>query len=187
MGKSTLLPKWFLVAAFTATAGILGGLAVVAPSSLPGFKTSLPGRILRFLHGEPVATQDINDAADKIIASAWESELLALSDQLMMEYGPIATSLPYEMFGDGYLLPLKKLPEKFHELGWSRSGDPAFILRVDEKTSKPTEIVLSWGNMRHAVIIYAQPPTVAPQGFFVRQVGDRIYIVAIKKSGLPRF
>ena len=158
---------------------IATALAIVAVRSSTAFKTSFPGQIVRHFQGEPGATQSVNDAADLIIASGWEPELLSLSDQLMAEYGPIATTLPEEMFAGGYSIPLERLPQKFHALRWATSNSPPnLVLRLDETTATPTAIILSWGNMRHAVIVYAQPPTVTPQGFFVRQVGDRIYVIA---------
>jgi hypothetical protein len=43
---------------------------------------------------------------------------------------------------------------------------------------KPTAVIISWGNTRHIIVIYADPPKVSPEGFFVRQVTDRIYVIA---------
>lgn len=160
------------------TIAIAIAMAIVAVRYSTAFKTSPLGRTVRHFQGEPGATQSVNDAADLIIASGWEPELLLLSEQLIAEYGPTATTL-LEVFTNHYLLPVERLPQKFHELGWFVSTrEPQLILRTDETTATPTAMVLSWGNMRHAVIVYAQPPTVAPQGFFVRQVGDRIYVIA---------
>ena len=99
---------------------------------------------------------------------------MELSKQLMTDYTPIANTLPE--VATGKLLPQEKLPQKFHELG-GMYAQPQLILRSDN-SSQGEAIILSWGNMRHGIIIYSQPPKVSPEGFFVRQVNERIYVIA---------
>jgi len=143
--------------------------------AVPVLRRSVPGRIVRWCLGEPGATQGVNDAADKIIACGWGRELIELADQLMEEYASTASTLPIAFTG-GRLLPPERLPEKFRTLG-GIFPDPDLVLRLDS-SSKPTEVVISWGHMRHGIIVYAVPPAVPPQGFFVRRVNDRIYVIA---------
>jgi hypothetical protein len=156
---------------------IIGALFVITFVSVPALRTSIPGRIIRFCLGEPGATQEVNDAADTIISSGWTSELETLTDKLMLEYAPITSTLKKAQWGDGYLLPLDRLPAKFRKLG-GFFGDPELILRTDAN-GIATALVLSWGHMRHSITIFAIPPSAAPQGFFSRQIGKRIYIAAV--------
>ena len=153
---------------------IVGALAVAAFGIVPVLRRSAPGRIIRWCLGEPLATQQVNDAADRLISSGWDQELIDLSDQLMDEYASTASTLPKG--ADRRSLPLDRLPRKLRELG-GMYGEPELIVRLDD-ASTPTEIMISWGNMRHVIIVYAEPPAVPPSGFFVRQVNDRIYVVA---------
>jgi hypothetical protein len=150
-------------------------LAVVF-GAVPVLRRSVPGRVVRWCLGEPGATQGVNDAADKIIARGWDRELIGLADQLMKEYASTASALSIEPFTGGRLLPPERLPENFRTLGGGFS-DPDFVLRLDS-FSRPTEVVISWGHMRHGIIVYAVPPAVPPEGFFVRRVNDRIYVIA---------
>jgi len=155
---------------------LLGAVVTVAAlGNIPILRNTVPGRIVRWCFGEPGATQRVNDAADKLTSSGWDKELIQLSDQLMIEYAATATTLPKAPFNDR-LLPIDRLPQKYHKLG-GRFGNPKLVLRVDY-ASKPTAVVISWANMRHAIITYADPPEVSPEGFFVRQVNDRIYVIA---------
>lgn len=149
---------------------------VTAFKTIPVLRQSIPGRIVRFCLGEPGATQGVNDAADKIISSGWDKELIKLSDQLMEEYSSFAFTLPKEIFAQGHSLPLYRLPQKFRSLGY---GKLDFVLQLDD-TYTPTALVLSWRHMRHGIIIYAHPPRIPPTGFFVRKVNERIYVVANK-------
>lgn len=175
-GKQSLLP--LLLVSFAAITIATFGMFAMQLKTSTMFRTSVPGRTVRWLLGEPGATQGVNDAADALTTANWDEELTVLADQLMDEYGAIASTLPEAEFSSGYSLPLDRLPPKFYELGGSFRHDPDLILRLDDTISTPTAIVLSWGHMRHAIIVYAKPPSVPPQGFFVRQVSDRIYVIA---------
>jgi hypothetical protein len=104
---------------------LLTASIIVSFGTVPALRTTIPGRIVRWFLGEPTATQDVNDAADKLIANGWDKELISLSDQLMTEYATV-TTLPEAPFGghlddarldDARLIPIDRLPEKYHELG----------------------------------------------------------------------
>jgi hypothetical protein len=151
-------------------------LSVVAFATVPILRTSIPGRIARWCFGEPGATQWVHDTADKIVSSGSATELHEVSGKLMSEFGPIATTLPNEPFSRGRLLAIDRLPAKYRKLG-GIYGDPDLVLRVNEDGS-PVAIVISWGHMRQAIILFANPPLTPPQGYFVRRVNERTYVVA---------
>ena len=151
-------------------------LTVVALGKIPVLRNTIPGRIARFCLGESVPAQRANNAADKLISSGWDKELIQLSDQLMIEYAETATTLPEALHFNQLYLPVERLPQKYYELG-GMYGTPRLLLRIDS-ASKPTAVVISWGNMRHAIIVYADTPEVPPEGFYVRRVNDRIYVIA---------
>ena len=152
------------------------GLATTAFGTIPVLRRSFPGHIIRQCLGEPGATQGVNDAADKIISSGWDQELIELSNELMQEYASTALTLPVEPFTGGRLLPIERLPRKYRTLGGT-FGDPDLVLRLDS-TSKPTELVISWGHMRQGIVVSALPIAKPPKGFFMRQVNERIYVIA---------
>ena len=139
-------------------------LTVVALGKIPVLRNTIPGRSARCCLGEFGAAQRVNDAADKLISSGWDKELIQLSDHLMIEYAATATTLQQQS-ANHHLLPIERLPQKYHELGGTY-GTPRLLLQVDS-ASKPTAVVISWGNMRHAIIVYADPLKVSPEGFFV--------------------
>lgn len=151
-------------------------LTVVALGKIPVLRNTTPGRIARCCLGEFYAAQGVNDAADKLISSGWDKELIQLSDQLMFEYAETATTLQEAPSFNHRYLPIERLPQKYYGLG-GEFNTPRLLLRVDS-SSKPTAVVISWGNMRHAIIIYAVPQEVPPDGFYVRRVNDRIYVIA---------
>ena len=113
---------------------------VAALKTIPALRRSTPG-VIRWCLGEPGATQCVNDDADKIISAGWDQELIALSDQLMDEYGSIVSTLPEAPFAGGRLLPLDRLPPEFRKLGGSY-GESELVLWLDY-ASTPTAIVLT--------------------------------------------
>jgi hypothetical protein len=151
---------------------------VVAFAVIPLARRTIPGRIVRWCLGEPgVATQDVNDAADKIRSSGWEKNLTDLADALMVEFTPIATNLP-EAFMGGRSIPIERLPAQYRQLGGTYSRlDPELVLRQGHLDT-PDQIVIDWAHTRHAIIIYAVPPHDSPTGFYVRKISNRIYVVA---------
>ena len=159
---------------FGVTIVVLTAIAV-----LPTLRTSIPGRIVRWCLGEPGATQWVNDTADKIISSAWSTELQELADRLLSEFTPLAPTLPDEPFSRGRSIPLDRLPLKYRQLGGFFGDRPDLVLRTSDNGSPPS-LVVSWGHTRRAILIFASRPPSAPQGFFVRKVNDRIYVVANK-------
>lgn len=151
-------------------------LGVTAFAVIPALRRSGPGHAIRWCLGEPMATQSVNDAAQTMLSAGWDKELMALSDQLMAEYASTASTLPEKLVAGKRLVPLARLPQKFHALSEGH-GNLELILRSDQGTV-PTAVALSWDNGRHEIIVYAQPPTTPPEGFFVRRINDRLYIVA---------
>jgi len=104
------------------------------------------------------------------------AELQDVSDRLISEAAPISSTLPIEPFSGGRSLAVDKLPLKFRQLG-GMYRDPDLVLRLSND-HVGAAVVVSWGHMREAIIIFAVPPAVAPCGFSVRKVSDRIYVVA---------
>lgn len=145
-------------------------------ATVTALRTSIPGQVVRFCLGEPGATQWVNDTADKIVSSGWTAELQEVSSRLMSEFGLVSATLPEEGFSGGRSIPLERLPLKFRELGGSY-GEPDLALQTKEDGS-PVALVVSWGHMRQAILIFASAPLNPPRGFFVRKVDDRIYVVA---------
>ncbi len=139
--------------------------------------SSVPEQVLRFVTGEPGATQDVNDAANDLERDGLYRELEAVSYEIMREYETSAATLPNAEFDVGREVPVERLPARFHKLGGSWRHSLQVILRVDA-ASKPTQVRLHWGHGRHAVIVYAKPPAHPPSGFHVRRVSPRTYVVA---------
>jgi hypothetical protein len=154
--------------------GIALVIAVTHPINF--IQTSIAGKIIRFLSGEPGATQDVNDAADLIIKNKWQSELEKLSDSLITEYLPQFHDLPKEKYGGGYLLPAGKIPAKYLMLGrmWS---NPDLEIVMNEENTEPA-LLFCWGHGRHQMLIYQKEPKAKPTGFYFRQVGKRIFVGA---------
>ena len=154
---------------------------VVTLEVIPVARRTIPGHIVRWCLGKPGATQGVNDAADKILSSGWEKDLTNMADALMIEFTPIATNLP-EAFMGGRSIPAEKLPTQYRQLGgiYSRLNVvPELVLRQGQ-LGDPDQIVIDWAHMRHAIMIYAVPPHDSPTGFYVRKVGNRIFVVADK-------
>jgi len=145
-------------------------------ATVPILRTSIPGRIIRWCLGEAGFTQWVNDTERSIISPACVAELQEISDRLISEAAPISSTLPIEPFSGGRSLAIENLPLKYRQLG-GIYGDPDLVLRVSDAHTD-AKIVVSWGHMREAIIIFARPPAVAPRGFSVRKVSDRIYVVA---------
>lgn len=157
-------------------AGLLVGLCSIT-TACNGSGNGPSNAVIKSFQSEPGATQTVNDAAEWLLSSGGDKELTDLADQLMADYAGTAITLePEEVIG-GRLIPLNHIPNKFHDLGGDLLGDPILALRLNE-TDTPAELVLSWGNMRHSIIVYAESPSQAPEGFFVREVSDRIYVIA---------
>jgi hypothetical protein len=126
---------------------------------------------------EPSATQGVNNAADLILAADWDDDLTELADVLLIEFQSPPTDAPQAFMG-GFLISIDKLPKQYLQLGGSFAySEPEFVFRPGDQ-QEPDRIVLDWAHMRHAVIIYAEPPQHSPTGFHVRQVSTRIYVVA---------
>jgi len=140
----------------------------------------------RFVGGEPGATQDVNDAADWLIASHSAGELEAFADRVARDYGPTASRLPKAFLGDP-MFPLSEVPTKFMRLGWHRTWErnpppdpkygPECVLRFNDR-GEVTAVEIQWGHRRHVAIVYARPPAREPRGFAVRKVTPRVFILA---------
>ena len=98
-----------------AIAGILVGIFTITAACNHSDNNSASSKhpIVKWFQGEPGATQNVNNAVDRLQASGWDQELLALSDQLMDDYAATISTLEYETYTEGRLLPLNHLPNKF--------------------------------------------------------------------------
>ena len=156
---------------------VIAVAAGVALLMTPSPRNSVLGRIVRWSLGEPRVTQGVNDAADLIIAKDWQDDLTRLADNLIKEFEPTQDSLPYAFMG-GRSIPLAKLPAQYRQLGGGYSDmPPELVFRPNEHAS-PKRIIIDWAHLRHAIIIYTQPPVEPPRGFYVRKVNERIFVVA---------
>jgi hypothetical protein len=153
----------------TLAAATIAGAVALSP------RRSFLGRTVRWLCGEPGATQDVNDAADMIETEGWADDLEKLADDVTTEFVPVREKLPKAFVG-GRLIPIGRLPSRFLELGgtWS-DRNFEFVLGEAPWTSL---VMLSWGHLRHAVIIFPEAPSAAPVGFHVRRVSERVFVVA---------
>ena len=104
------------------------------------------------------------------------TELEALARGLMDEYDDRATGLPEAPFSNGGReLPLELLPVKFQERGGAYH-EPQLFLRLDAQ-SKPEVLVISWGHLREAIMVFREPPTTPPRGTLVERATGRIFVV----------
>ena len=152
-------------------------VVVTAFVNIPTLRTSAPGHIIRFCLGEAGATQNVNDAADKIISSGWEKDLIVLADTLTSEFGPVRDKLP-EAFMGGRSIPIERLPAQYRQLGGMYVRIPPELVLRSSAEGVPAHVVIDWAHMRHAIIVFSTPPSRPPQGFFVRKVNARVYVVA---------
>lgn len=163
------------------------GLKIVTILALLGFflltlvpspHKSFAGRLLRFCAGEPGATQDVNDAADTILSRKWEEDLELFAGQMIKEFETKKDTFPPAFMG-GYLLPTDRLPAHYRKLSplFLPGLEPELVMKLSGDSTE-TQIVIDWAHMRHAVIIYAKPPKQCPEGFYIRKVNERIYVVA---------
>ena len=158
---------------------LIGLGAVLVAALLPSPRRSIPGRMVRFCLGEPLDAQDRNDTADKILSSGWEGELTLLADKLIAEFEPVKNDLPKAFMGGGSI-PIERLPIQYRQLGGLYSfSSPELVFRSGDQDS-PTQIVIDWAHMRHAIIIYAVAPPEGPKGVRLRKVSDRIYVVSFE-------
>lgn len=143
----------------------------------PSPDSSVPECVWRHLWGEPGATQNVNDAADALEEMGVYRELETIADTLFQDYVDTASTLPQATFGSGRQVPLERLPEQFHSLGGSWRQPPDVILR-DSESLEARQLRLHWGNGRHAIVVFEAPPPQIPEGFYVRKVSPRTYVIA---------
>lgn len=149
--------------------------------ALGGLAASLP--ILRqtaSLLGEPSAAEWVKMTADWLASTSAGPELEALADHLMKEHDQDALELPEAEFSlGGRALPIKRLPAKFRERA-AGYGEPQLFVRLDAN-SKPELLIVSWGHLRQAILVYRKRPAKPPRGFSVRAASARTYVVADEK------
>jgi hypothetical protein len=141
---------------------------------------SVPGRIIRWCLGEPGSTQWVNDTVDQVTYLQETAELQDIGDRLISEFSPISSTLSeetYSVYSGGKSIPLDKLPIKYRQLGGMFGDHPDLVLQVN-KDGVPIAVIISWGHMRRSITIFSKPPSPPPQGFFVRKLNDRVYVVA---------
>ena len=144
------------------------------------FRASVPGQIIRWCLGEPGATQWVNDTVDQVTYLQETVELQDIGDRLISEFGPISSTLleePYSVYSGGKSIPLDNMPVKYRQLGGVFGDHPDLVLQVN-KDGVPIAVIISWGHMRRSITIFSKTPSAAPQGFFVRKLNDRVYVVA---------
>jgi hypothetical protein len=125
---------------------------------------------------DPPAARWAETNGDWLASTSAGLDLEALADRLMNEYDGTAIGLPEAEFSDGgRALPPAQLPAKFRERG-GLFGQPQLFVRLDAN-SKPAVLVVSWGHLRRAILVFRKPPPEPPNGFWVRRVGDRTYVV----------
>jgi hypothetical protein len=151
-------------------------LVATALGTIPSLRRSIPCRIVRWCLGEPGATQFVNDAAEEILSSGWDTQLVELSNQIMDESVSNASTLPVDPYTGGRLLSLDRIPPKLKKLSKILGNLDEVLLLCND--TAPAKLVLSWGHRRYDIIIYAEAPSAFPEGFFVRKVRDRVYIIA---------
>ena len=140
--------------------------------------TTIPGRIVRWCLGEPGATQGVNDTANKIISLGLLSHFEKLCDDILSEFLPKTSTLKNAEGGEGYEIPINKIPEKFRNDAFGGMFNNLEVdLRPLDNENCPS-LVFNWGHMRHAIIIFKDAQHIEPKGFFVRKLNNRIYIVA---------
>lgn len=138
--------------------------------------TSVPGRILRWIKGEPGAVQWVNDTAGTLRDSDLGERFERLAGSLLQEYETSAASLPAAPHSQGRLVPLARLPAEMRGLGGTY-GDPELVLRLGDAL-EPVAVVVSWGHMRQAIVFLKDPNASAPEGFFVRRITSQLYVLA---------
>ncbi|AFY40162.1 hypothetical protein Lepto7376_4026 [[Leptolyngbya] sp. PCC 7376] len=157
--------------------GVLGWIAMhsVTCALFGSPHTSVSECTWRHLQGEPGATQDVNDAAD-ILEQGSYLALEEIADEIFLDYATTVSTLPESMYG-GWQVPIERLPERFHDLGGSWFQSPDLLLN-DSESLEDRQLRLWWGNGRHGVLVFATPPVHPPEGFYVREVSPRTYVIA---------
>lgn len=117
----------------------------------------------------------MNDAADALLATGANTRLHVFADRILELYLPMATRLPNAPHSRARLVP-ESIPDEFLRMHGG-FGKQDLLLRVQTIT-RPAAVILSWGHMRHAIFVYATPPSTPPAGSFVREVDDRTYVIA---------
>jgi hypothetical protein len=158
--------------------GVMISVSLVGLTRIPTLRKSVPGRVIRFVLGEPGATQWVNDTADDLSASSIVGELEGLADRIMTEYGSTQSALPpVRDFTSGPSVPNDRVPSKFQVMGGIYSTKPDIFVKFD-KSNTPTAFVMSWGHSRQEVVVFSSPPLSPPQSFFSRRVSRRTYVLA---------
>jgi hypothetical protein len=154
------------------------GFAAVAIASA-GFVMGACGdaSVTRWLAGEPLATQRVDEAADALEGTTMGRQLEQRVEEILAAYLPVASTLPRAEHVRGHLVPPNEIPQELIPPDGGFGGAPDILLRSGDDTEPPA-VILGWGHMRHAVIVYANAPDRAPAGFFVRSVSPRTWVVA---------
>ncbi len=139
-------------------------------------RTSTVGRAARWFGGESGSEQGVNDAADRLLATEAAPRLLEFADGILADYLGIAATLPRAPHNPERLVS-EPIPGEFLSLGGGFSK-PELLLRTEGEG--PPAVILSWGHMRHGIIVYAAPPRGRQNGRHVRKVGSRIFVVALE-------
>jgi hypothetical protein len=146
-------------------------LAALASAS----RTCAP--IWRYVEETGGAARWVRSTADWLSSTSAGIELEGLADELMKEYHETARALPEAEFSNrGRALPLERLPKKFRDRGGD-FYDPQVFVRLDAN-AKPKVLAVSWGHLRQVILVFRKPPVDPPDGFRVRRVSRRTYVVA---------
>jgi hypothetical protein len=151
------------------------GFAAIA-IALAGFSCA-DSSVTRWLAGEPLATQRVHETADALAGAPMGQQLEQRADEIITNHLSVASTLPRAEHGRGHLVPPTEIPAELIPPDGGFGGAPEILLRIG-RDEEPPAVILSWGHMRHAVIVYATAPESPPTGFLVRSVSRRTWVVA---------
>lgn len=135
------------------------------------------GLLVKEVVTEPSAPGWVRANGEWLTSSSAGREIEQLADRLMMEYSDAAVRLPDAEFSNGgRALPSHRIPEKFRSRGGA-FGEPEVFVRLDAE-SKPAVLVLSWGHLRRALLVFQKAPRDPPRGSSVYRASDRTFVVA---------
>jgi hypothetical protein len=132
--------------------------------------------VVDYLGRDPESVVRVDEVADVLEESDAGHRLEGHADEILARYLPRAQTLPEAEHVRGRVVPLSRLPPEFQGLGGD-FGAPELLLRTPEGDTPPA-VLLSWGHMRHGIIVFAAAPREEPRGFYTRKVGDRTFVVA---------
>lgn len=106
-----------------------------------GFKRSLPGRVVRFVAGQPGAVQVAEDLADDVRQNSGLSGLQQWCTQVLARYrsGTLATD-GVSSYGGTVRLAASEIPD-FIKRAWSEKPEVSVLL---SETGQPECVVIGW-------------------------------------------